>query len=75
METQTLWAEGEGRWVDHALSEQIGVFAPVTLTELLSDPKLPSSARKHILDIPLLSLADGFWERAASFRAKVLARG
>lgn len=69
---------GSGRdidWVDHALSEQIGAFSPVTLTELLSDPKLPSSVRKLILDIPLLSLLDGFWERAASLRAKVLARG
>ena len=56
-------------WVDHALSEQIGAFSPVTLTELLSDPKLPPSVRKLILDIPLLSLTEGFWQRIRASRS------
>lgn len=62
-------------WVDHALSEQVGVFSPVTLTELLSDPQLSPSVRKIIVGIPLLPIINGFWERAASIRAKVLSRG
>ena len=39
-------AQGQDvEWVDHALSEQVGAFSPVTLTEMLSDPTLPPAVR------------------------------
>ncbi len=61
--------------IDHALLDQVGVFSPVTLTELLSDPELSTSTRNTISGIPVLPLMNGFWERAGALRAKVLKRG
>lgn len=62
-------------WVDHALADQVGVFAPVVITELLSDPHLPVSIRNVIVEIPVLTLGDGFWQRAGLLGAKILGTG
>jgi predicted nucleic acid-binding protein len=48
---------------------------PVVLAELLSDPVLPNAVAKLLKELPRLELKDGYWERAGSLRAKVLARG
>lgn len=61
--------------IDHALLDQIAVFSPVTLTELLSAPNLSATLRQTFLAIPILPLHDGFWERAGLLRAKILAKG
>ena len=61
--------------VDQALADQVGVFAPATVTELLSDPALSTSDRTTITGIPMLPILNGFWERAGLLRAKVLKRG
>ena len=61
--------------VDQALADQVGVFAPATVTELLSDPKLSTSDRTTITGIPMLPIRNGFWERAGILRAKVLKQG
>ncbi len=61
--------------VDQALMDQIGVLSLVTVTELLSDHHLSSSLRQTILEIPTLSIGEGFWERAGLLRAKVLRIG
>ena len=61
--------------IDHALQDQIAVFSPVTLTELLSAPNLSTTLRQTFLGIPILPLQDGFWERAGLLRAKILAKG
>jgi len=47
---------------------------PIVLTELLSDPKLPSHIAHTLLEIPLLELQSGFWQRTGALRAKVLAK-
>jgi len=60
--------------VDQALQDQVGVFSPVVITELLSDPKLPSSVRDTLLEIPVLPIMEGFWERAGLLRAKMVHR-
>jgi len=60
--------------VDQALQDQAGVFSPVVLTELLSDPKLPPSVREILLEIPVLPIMEGFWERAGLLRAKLVHR-
>ena len=69
---------GEGKDVtviDHALLDQIAVFSPVTLTELLSAPNLSPTLRQMFLAIPILPLQDGFWERTGLLRAKIFAKG
>lgn len=57
-----------------ALESRQVVMPPPVLTELLSDPELPPSVALSLLEIPLVSLKSGFWERAGRLRAKVLAR-
>ena len=48
---------------------------PVVVTELLSDPKASGQVRQVIGQLPLLSLSEGFWLRAAQSRQKLLQRG
>jgi len=45
----------------------------VVLTELLSDPKVPSDVVETISEVPLIEVASGYWQRAGALRAKVLA--
>lgn len=49
-------------------------MAPVVLTEILSDPKLPSEVAQTLSDLPLLEAGPGYWRRAGALRAKVLAK-
>jgi predicted nucleic acid-binding protein len=58
-----------------ALDHHQAILPPVVLTEILSDPKLSSDARLALLDLPLLELTSGYWERAGRLRAAVLAKG
>jgi predicted nucleic acid-binding protein len=59
--------------LDRALQGRQVVMVPVVLTELLSDPRLPSDVAETISDVPLLEVASGYWQRAGALRAKVLA--
>jgi predicted nucleic acid-binding protein len=61
--------------VDQVLADQVAVFSPVTVSELLSDPKLDAHVRQQILAVPLLPVGEGYWERAGLLRAKALSRG
>lgn len=61
--------------IDHALLDQIAVFSPVTITELLSAPNLASTLRETLMAIPMLAIQEGFWERTGLLRAKILAKG
>lgn len=61
--------------VDQSLQDQTGAIAPVTLSELLSDPELPRTLRETILNLPLLPITEGYWERAGLLRAKALRAG
>jgi predicted nucleic acid-binding protein len=49
-------------------------MVPVVLTELLSDPSLPSAVAKTISELPLIEVTSGYWQRAGALRAKVLAK-
>ncbi|MFZ3262637.1 MAG: PIN domain-containing protein [Terriglobales bacterium] len=62
------------RLLDRALEERQVVMVPVVLTELLSDPKLSSAVAGTFVDVPLIEIQPGYWERAGLLRAKVLAR-
>ena len=70
--------EGSGgedvRLLDRALDDRQVVMVPVVLTELLSDPSLPSDVAKTISEVPLIEVASGYWQRAGALRAKVLAK-
>ena len=58
-----------------ALSDKQVVMAPVVLSELLSDPKLPSQVAESLADLPLIQTTVGYWQRAGLLRAKALSRG
>jgi len=57
-----------------ALQDRQLLMLPVVLTELLSDPSLSSEAAAILLDLPLVTVEPGFWQRAGMLRAKVLAK-
>ena len=59
---------------DRALEDRQVVMVPVVLTELLSDPKLPSGVAETLSEVPLVEIASGYWQRAGALRAKVLAK-
>ena len=60
--------------LDRALEERQVLMAPVVLTELLSDPKLPSDVAKTLSEVPLIEIGEGYWQRAGLLRATVLAK-
>ena len=62
--------------VEEAFIQKIAVLPLVVLSEILSDPQLPTKVEKLIRDLPRLSIEDDeYWERAGSLRAKILAKG
>jgi len=60
--------------LDRALRDRQVLMAPVVLTEVLSDPNLPSPVSESLLQLPLIEIADGYWQRAGELRARVLAK-
>jgi predicted nucleic acid-binding protein len=60
--------------LDRALRDRQVLMVPVVLTEMLSDPKLPSEVSQTLLELPLIELEPGYWRRAGELRAKVLAK-
>ncbi len=61
--------------LDRALGNRQVVMAPAVLTEVLSDPKMPADVAQVLLDVPLIEIEPGYWQRAGELRAKVLAKG
>lgn len=53
---------------------QLGML-PVVLTELLSDPKLPSQVAASLVGLPPIEIEPGFWQRAGALCSKVLSKG
>jgi predicted nucleic acid-binding protein len=60
--------------LDRTLKDRQVLMVPVVLTELLSDPKLPSGVSKTLSEVPSIEILSGYWQRAGALRAKVLAR-
>jgi predicted nucleic acid-binding protein len=60
--------------LDKALEDRQVVMVPVVLTELLSDPKLPTGVAETLSEVPLINVRSGYWQRAGELRAKVLAK-
>jgi hypothetical protein len=76
--TWVAFLEGVGgedaQLLDRALEDRQVLMAPIVLTELLSDPKLPSDVARTLSDVPLIEVGEGYWQRAGLLRAKVLAK-
>ena len=76
--TWVAFLEGEAgedvRLLDRALEDRQVAMVPVVLTELLSDPKLPSSVAETLSEVPSMDISSGYWQRAGGLRAKVLAK-
>jgi predicted nucleic acid-binding protein len=64
----------DAQLLDKSLEDRHVVMVPVVLTELLSDPKLPSGVAETLSEVPLIETASGYWQRAGVLRAKVLAK-
>ncbi len=60
--------------LDRALKDRLIVMAPPVLTELLSDPDISTELSKILVQLPLVELQPGFWERAGVLRSRVLAK-
>jgi predicted nucleic acid-binding protein len=76
--TWVVFLEGgageDAQLLDRALEDRQVLMLPVVLTELLSDPKLPSGVAETLSEVPLVEIASGHWQRAGALRAKVLAK-
>lgn len=76
--TWVAFFQGEGgedvEFLDRALRDRQVLMPPVVLTEVLSDPELPASVSENLLQLPLVEIGDGCWQRAGELRARVLAR-
>jgi predicted nucleic acid-binding protein len=60
--------------LDKALEDRQVLMVPAVLTEVLSDPKLPAEVSKTLVELPLVAVEPGYWQRAGELRAKVLAK-
>ena len=56
-----------------ALARDQVCLPPVVVSELLSAPEAPRIER-WIVNLPILVVTDGFWQRAGLLRRKILAR-
>jgi predicted nucleic acid-binding protein len=59
--------------VEAALAERQACLPPSVLAELLSDPKLPATVASLLRHLPVLPVAEGYWERVGALRAEVIA--
>jgi predicted nucleic acid-binding protein len=76
--TWIAFLEGErgqdAQMLDRALEERQVLMVPAALTELLSDPKLPSEVADLLSEVPIIDIEPGYWQRAGALRAKVLSK-
>lgn len=60
--------------LDRALEDRRVLMVPAVLAELLSDPDLPAGVAETLIEIPMMEIAAGYWNRAGTLRAKALKR-
>jgi len=76
--TWIAFLQGDGgedaQLLDRALEDRQVLMAPVVLTEVLSDPKLPAAVAQTLSQLPLIEISSGYWQRAGALRAQVLAK-
>jgi predicted nucleic acid-binding protein len=64
----------DAQLLDKALEDRQVLMAPVVLTELLSDPKLPLEVAETLSQLPMIEIEAGYWQRAGMLRAKAIAK-
>jgi predicted nucleic acid-binding protein len=64
----------DAQLLERALEDRQVLMVPAVLTELLSDPELPSTVAASLSEIPPIEITPGYWQRAGGLRAKVLAK-
>ncbi len=64
---------GDVELLDQALGDSQVLMVPAVLTELLSDPQLPSDIAEILCEVPQVEIEPGYWQRAGALRAKALA--
>jgi hypothetical protein len=67
--------ENDAELLRRALLDKQAVMVPAVLTELMSEPDLPPEVAASLVDLPLIHITAGYWERAGLLRAKVVAQG
>jgi predicted nucleic acid-binding protein len=76
--TWIAFLQGDGgedaELLDRALQDRQVLMVPAVLTEVLSDPKLPTDIAQTLSELPLIEVRPGYWHRAGELRAKVLAK-
>ncbi len=60
--------------LEKSLEDGLLVLIPPVLSELLSDPNLPSRHRNVLNMMPLKETKEGFWERTGILRSKIIAK-
>ena len=60
--------------LNRALEDRQVLMVPAVLTEVLSEPKLSSEVSGTLLELPLIEVEAGYWQRAGELRAKVLGK-
>lgn len=74
--TWIAFLEGEtgedAQLLDKALADRQVLMIPIVLTELLSDPGLPSAVAETLAEVPMIDVEAGYWQRAGALRARVL---
>lgn len=65
----------DAQLLDKALADRQVLMIPAVLTELLSDPELPSEVAETLAEVPMIDIEAGYWQRAGALRAKVLSKG
>jgi predicted nucleic acid-binding protein len=68
----------QGRDVELAAQaslHELLVLAPVSITELLSDPRLTPGLEAVVLKVPRAAITAGYWERAGKLRRKLMRHG
>jgi len=58
--------------LDQSLADHRLLMIPPVFTELLSDPLLSPAVLQHLMDVPIIDVEPGYWQRAGLLRAKVL---
>lgn len=61
--------------VDDAMLADRVVLPPIVLTEALSEPDLTPERAARLYVLPLLTITDGYWERAGTMRGWLLSQG
>jgi predicted nucleic acid-binding protein len=62
-------------FLDKLLQRQIVKLPPVVVAELLSDPSLPREVELLILSLPVVTVSEGYWQRAGKLRARLSSQG